>query len=141
MQFSTKILALPAALAAFCLTVPMPAKNKTAGGERVTRVEAKYVCSINKKFFDRAQIPVTVQGCTYYACCQSCKNELLNDAMSRMDVDPVSGNRVDKASAVIGADRAGNVYYFENLNNLKAFRAPALLADEPSAGHPSHGSR
>jgi YHS domain-containing protein len=39
-----------------------------------------------------------------------------------MSVDPVSGNKVDKAEAVIGADADGRVYYFENAKNLKSYK-------------------
>ena len=38
-----------------------------------------------------------------------------------MATDPVSGKSVDKASAVIGEDAAGAVYYFESEANLKAY--------------------
>jgi YHS domain-containing protein len=33
----------------------------------------------------------------------------------------VSGKRVDKSTAVIGAAPDGKVYYFENAEDLKAF--------------------
>jgi YHS domain-containing protein len=40
-------------------------------------------------------------------------------------IDPVSGKEVDKAEAVIGIDKAGNVYFFQSEENLKKFRVPA----------------
>ncbi len=89
------------------------------------QVDAKYVCMINKKVFPNAQIPVVVEGRTYYGCCDMCKTRLESDAKSRMDVDPVSGKEVDKATAVIGADKDGTTYFFESVVNLKKFKAPA----------------
>jgi YHS domain-containing protein len=40
-------------------------------------------------------------------------------------VDPVSGKKVDKATAVVGVEKAGNVYFFESVENLERFRVPA----------------
>jgi YHS domain-containing protein len=88
----------------------------------VTRVEPKKVCMINEKVFVDDQIPVVVGEKTYYGCCPMCKTALAEDASKRMAVDPVSGKSVDKADAVIGADRQGQVYYFESETNLRAFR-------------------
>lgn len=93
-------------------------------GERVKQVIPNQVCMINKKHFKRTQMPVTVEGLTYYVCCEDCKTQLLTDPSARVDVDPVSGNKVDKASAFIGADKEGNVYFFESGQNLQKFRVP-----------------
>jgi YHS domain-containing protein len=86
-------------------------------------VENKYVCMINNQRFNRAQIPVEVEGRTYYGCCEMCKGRLSGDARSRVATDPVSGNEVDKAKAVIGANAEGEVFYFENAENLKRYKA------------------
>ena len=96
-----------------------------AAGERVKHVDAKYVCMITKKHFQTEQMQVNVEGRTYYACCDMCKTQLLEDPSARTDVDPVSGNKIDKATAVVGIDQAGNVYFFETLHNLERFRVPA----------------
>ena len=88
----------------------------------LTRVEAKKVCMINEKLFVDDQIPVPVNGKTYYGCCPMCKTALAEDASKRTATDPVSGKVVDKADAVIGADAQGNVYYFESEANLRAYR-------------------
>jgi YHS domain-containing protein len=89
----------------------------------LVQVETKYVCMINNQRFDKEQIAVAVAGKTYYGCCEMCKDKLKNDPKSRMAVDPVSGKKVDKAKAVIGADAAGKVFYFESVQNLKKFKA------------------
>jgi len=85
------------------------------------RVDAKYVCFVTKHTFDKEQIPVAVDGKTYYGCCDMCKAKLKQDAAQRCDVDPVSGKQVDKATAVIGASNKGEVFFFENEENLKKY--------------------
>ncbi len=54
------------------------------------RSRPKYVCMINNQVFDKEQIPVEVDGKTYYGCCAMCKERLAKDADSRKAVDPVS---------------------------------------------------
>ena len=71
------------------------------------------------------QTPVSVEGRTYYACCEMCQNQLRDDPSTRTAIDPVSGNKVDKAAAVVGVDKAGKVYFFESVKNLNGFRVPA----------------
>ncbi|MBI3650511.1 MAG: hypothetical protein HY231_05620 [Acidobacteria bacterium] len=91
----------------------------------LVQVESKYVCMINNQRFDKEQIPVAVQGKTYYGCCEMCKGKLQGDAKSRMAIDPVSHKKVDKAKAIIGATADGKVFYFESLANLKKYKPAA----------------
>ncbi|MCC6597547.1 MAG: hypothetical protein IT559_02010 [Alphaproteobacteria bacterium] len=86
------------------------------------QVEAPYICMVTNKAFDREQIPVLVDGKTYYGCCAGCEARLKEDASIRAGVDPVSGNTVDKTEAVVGVDANNGVYYFENVENLHAFK-------------------
>src|SRR5262245_1055880 len=78
------------------------------------RVETKKVCMINNQVFEKDQIPVQVEGRTYYGCCEMCKERLAKDKAAREATDPVSGKTVDKAKAVIGALPDGSVFYFES---------------------------
>lgn len=104
----------------------------------LVQVETKYVCMINNQRFDKEQIPVEVEGQTYYGCCEMCKEKLRNDKASRTATDPVSGKKVDKAKAVIGANSEGKVFYFENAENLKKFKADAASSgDKHNADHKS----
>jgi YHS domain-containing protein len=91
----------------------------------LTKVEPKKVCMINERFMNNDQIPVEVNGKTYYGCCAMCKERLANDATKRVAVDPVSGKTVDKAKAVIGAASDGVVVYFESEKNLKKYNQQA----------------
>lgn len=85
------------------------------------KVETKKVCMINNQVFEKDQIPVQVQGRTYYGCCEMCKERLAQDAEARTAVDPVTGKKVDKATAVIAAKTDGNVLYFESDATLQRF--------------------
>jgi YHS domain-containing protein len=120
MTFSKRLLAF--SLVSAILAIPVLA---AAGGEKVKRVDAKYVCFITRKHFDQPQTAVVVDGKKYYGCCEDCSKQLREDPKSRVAVDPVSGKELDKGVAVVGMDKAGNVYFFENETNLKKFRVPA----------------
>ena len=95
----------------------------------LSQVESKYVCMINNQSFNKEQIPVEIDGKTYYGCCQMCEAKLKSDPGSRTAVDPVSGKEVDKAVAVTGATLDGTVYYFESEENLKAFNSNSNSQD------------
>ena len=85
-----------------------------AFADPVTKVDSKRVCMVNNTVFPKDQIPVEVDGKTYFGCCEMCKGRLAKDASARTAVDPVTGKPVDKATAVIGAKPDGEVLYFES---------------------------
>jgi YHS domain-containing protein len=95
--------------------------EQQAAKAKLTRVEAKKVCMINEEVFERDQIPVEVNGKTYYGCCDMCTKALTREAARRIAIDPISGAEVDKADAVIGADEDGNVVYFENEETFRQY--------------------
>lgn len=108
---------------AFGLLCALMAGNcTTKAGERLTLVEPENVCMVNNTHFGQPQIPVVVDGKTYYGCCENCKKTLATDGSARTGIDPFSKNKVDKAIAVIGANKNNKAYYFENKQNLEAFR-------------------
>jgi YHS domain-containing protein len=96
--------------------------GRPALADPVQRVQAKRVCMVNDTVFPKDQIPVTVDGKTYFGCCEMCKGRLGQDAAIRQATDPVSGKPVDKASAVIGARPDGSVLYFESEKTLAAYQ-------------------
>ena len=108
-------------IAAFIALPAFAADKPIATDDWMKPVEAKMVCMVNNKAFDKEQIATQVDGKTYYGCCPMCKGMLEKDAAQRSANDPVSGKTVDKASAVIGSDSDGNTYYFENQDNFKKF--------------------
>ena len=114
-----------AALCAFVLLVAGLVSAAYAAGETspvLKRVEAKKVCMINNQVFEKDQIPVPVNGKTYYGCCEMCKERLAKDAEARTAVDPVTGKKVDKATAVIVAQTDGSVLYFESEETLAKYQ-------------------
>lgn len=91
-----------------------------SSGASLQKVEdVKKVCMITNRVFDKDQIPVEVEGKTYYGCCEACKEKIAGDPAARTAVDPVSGQTVDKASAVIGVYPDGSVLYFESEATLQ----------------------
>jgi len=85
-------------------------------------VEAKKVCMVNNQLFEKDQIPIAVEGKTYYGCCEMCKERLAKDAAARTALDPVTGKKVDKAKAVIAAQPDGKVLYFESEKTLAEYQ-------------------
>ena len=111
-------------LAAAILALAVAASPALAGeAGALKRVETKKVCMVNDQMFERDQIPVKFEDRTYYGCCEMCKERLAKDAAVRTAVDPVSGKKVDKATAVIAAREDGSVLYFENEANLAKYEA------------------
>lgn len=76
---------------------------------------------VNNQVFDKDQIPVQVEGRTYYGCCEMCKERLAKDPSARTAEDPVTHKQVDKAVAFIAALPDGSVLYFENEASFKRY--------------------
>ncbi len=113
---SPRIAAALAAIVAMSLTFVVSASEPA---KKLVKVESKQVCMINEQFMEKDQILVEIDGKMYYGCCAMCVEKLNKAEKSRFSVDPLSGKKVDKALAVIGADEDFNVYYFENEKNLE----------------------
>lgn len=90
---------------------------------KLTKVEPKTVCMVNEHAMGKDQIPVEVDGKTYYGCCDMCKKALAENAEKRVAEDPISGKKVDKATAVIAAQDDGRVFYFESDETLAKYNA------------------
>ena len=91
-----------------------------AGMTRVT--DASQVCMVNDQFMGKPQIPVEVEGRTYYGCCAMCKEKLNTQPAARLAQDPVTGETVDKSKAVIVQDPQGRVKYFASEATLSKYR-------------------
>ena len=104
--------------------VPEAAPEKVTApvaGKVMLVEDPSLVCMVNNQFMGKPQIPVEVEGTTYYGCCEMCKTKLADDPASRMAVDPVSGASVDKAKAVLGKEEGGAIHYFESAENLAKY--------------------
>ena len=99
------------------IAFPAIAAEDTTNKLRI--VESKYICMVNDSVFNKEQISVPVGDKTYYGCCSMCEERLKTDEAIRTAIDPVSGNSVDKAEAVIAVDAKDNVYYFESEKTMK----------------------
>lgn len=125
--FGPLVLILMLAVAGTGVAIQMKSGGREAvkaGAAQATslrQVETKKVCMVTNRVFEKDQIPVAVQGRTYYGCCEGCKQTLANNPASRMALDPVSGMTVDKATAVIGARPDGSTLYFESQSNLMKY--------------------
>jgi YHS domain-containing protein len=95
-----------------------------AAATALKRVPTEKVCMVNDEYMSKDQIPVPVGDKVYYGCCQACYGTLQSDESSRYAIDPVSGNRVDKALAIIGAFPDGKVLYFENTQTFELYNTP-----------------
>ena len=89
----------------------------------VRRVDPQTVCMVNDRAMGKPQIPVEVDDKTYYGCCAMCKQRLAQDEAVRYATDPVTGQRVDKASAVIAERPDGSVLYFASAETFDRYGA------------------
>jgi len=101
---------------------PSAAARPAPSTSALTQVtDASLVCMINNQFMASPQIPVPVDGKTYYGCCAGCKAKLESDPSVRVAVDPVTQKPVDKALAVLGKTDTGAVLYFENQRTFASY--------------------
>jgi len=88
-------------------------------------VENEKVCMVNDRYMVVKQIPVKADGITYYGCCENCVAKIQNNLGDvRYSKDPLSGNKVDKATAIIVQNKEnGVVFYFESRTSAEKFIA------------------
>tara|TARA_R110000868_G_scaffold83058_1_gene234663 strand:- start:1838 stop:2263 length:426 start_codon:yes stop_codon:yes gene_type:complete len=87
-----------------------------------SEVPKELVCMVNNAFMWKPQIPVPVNGKTYYGCCEMCVGTLNNDQKARIGKDPYSNKPVDKTEAyIVLMDKDGKVDYFESKENYLSF--------------------
>ncbi len=116
-----KITKISLLLFSILLILAINAFSFNATNNQLRIVPASEVCMSNNTYFARSQILVEVDGKNYYACCENCKKSLSKNFSSRMAIDPVSDNTVDKALAIIGAKANNKVLYFESIENLNIY--------------------
>jgi YHS domain-containing protein len=116
----------PSAALPLSAAPPMSAAPPPSDGRRLTnglvRVEPSNVCMVNNQDMGKPQIPVIVDGKTYFGCCAMCKGRLEKDAAARTAVDPVTSKPVDKATAVIARNESGDIMYFASEETLRRYR-------------------
>jgi YHS domain-containing protein len=122
MPRSTRLFLTLTLCAAALLVAGLAVAGDEAAKPVLKRVETKKVCMVNDQLFEKDQIPIAVAGKTYYGCCEMCKERLAKDAAARTAVDPLTGKKVDKATAVIAAQPDGKVLYFESEKTLAEYQ-------------------
>jgi len=90
-------------------------------GITLRKVDHANVCMTNNKDMGKTQLPIKVDGKTYYGCCKMCVGNLTNNAEARYGTDPLTGKKVDKALAFLGALPNGDILYFESEENFNSF--------------------
>jgi len=78
------------------------------------KVDPGIVCMVTDKVMGKPQIPVEVNGKTYYGCCKNCVGKLKGNPSIRAAKDPVSGVVIDKSMAFIMEGPDGDALYFES---------------------------
>ena len=87
------------------------------------QVPNELVCMVNDAYMGKLQMPVPVNGKTYYGCCQMCVKTLNENEQARTGIDPFSNQKVDKTEAFIVLMQAdGKVAYFESEANFLKFK-------------------
>ncbi|MCF6214264.1 MAG: hypothetical protein L3J45_09600 [Flavobacteriaceae bacterium] len=99
-------------------------KENIVKSEKTVQLKSSYVCYVNDRFMGAEQIPVAVDGKTYYGCCAGCVDKLKKNLGNvRYATDPLTGTKVDKATAfiVLKPHANGVVLYFESEDNYKKY--------------------
>lgn len=102
---------------------PLPPAEKASTVYQVgDQLPNETVCMVNNAYMEKRQIPVPVNGRTYYGCCQMCVGKLQEQESARTATDPFSGNKIDKSEAyIVLTDPEGAVAYFESEQNYRKF--------------------
>lgn len=87
----------------------------------IQSIDPSYVCMPQNKVFDRKMLSVNIVGKTYYGCCENCIELLQNETEKyAYALDPITGEKVDKAKAFI-LEMRGNAIYFASEENARKF--------------------
>jgi len=107
---------------------PQPAKAphenvKQTTPQVETPIKNSLICMVNNRYMGIKQIPVGVNGKTYYGCCQGCVTKLKSQRHFRYALDPFTGEEVDKANAyaVLNPNGSGTVMYFKTANHYEKY--------------------
>ena len=97
---------------------PTPPTESATNGLTVVDDNSE-VCMVNNTYMGKLQIAVEVEGRTYYGCCPACRDRLIGEPSVRTARDPVTGEVVDKAHAVIARNARNGVLYFASAQNVR----------------------
>ena len=102
--------------------VPKSAQEKTSN-YKYEIVSNEKVCMVNDRYMVVKQLPVEVDGIIYYGCCENCVAKIQNNIGDvRYGKDPITGDKVDKANAIIVQNKKnGVVFYFKTKDIANTF--------------------
>ncbi len=111
-------------MAGFVLILAASGELHPASASAGSQLKTSYVCMMNNKYQGTEQIPVAVEGKTYYGCCAGCAGTLQNNPKVRTATDPYSGETVDKADAfiVLKSEDTKEVQYFKSEKNYEEYK-------------------
>ena len=89
------------------------------------KLQSSFVCYVNNNYMGKEQIPVEVEGKTYYGCCMGCVGNLKKNRKVRYAQDPLTNEEVDKSTAfiVLKSDTGAAVQYFANAENYAKYKS------------------
>lgn len=122
------------------LTVVASAETVPNASAQTGRVDDRsLVCMIDDNLQSKPGSPYVYQGKTYYLCCAGCLKRFASDPERfSQATDPVSGQQVDKAQALIYSYER-QAYFFANEGHLKAFaKEPEVYLKQSSSVEPPH---
>ena len=94
-------------------------KGSEAGLEKI---DPSHTCMGSNQVQEKPQAYAEVGGKRYYGCTDMCILNLKQNPGFRYGLDPVSGKRVDKATALVAARQNGELLYFESEKTFRAYR-------------------
>jgi YHS domain-containing protein len=97
------------------------AEAQVAASCTVPAIDARQVCAVENVILARDGTPIDYDGKTYWMCCPRCVDAFKgNPDAARLATDPVNGEKVDKATALI-QPYGGRVFFFTSEATRTAF--------------------
>ncbi len=95
-----------------------------AGGNKagLTIIDPSHTCMGSNMAQAKAQNYADIDGKRYYGCTNMCITNLKENPGFRYGIDPVSGKRVDKATALVAKQSHGALLYFEGEETFRAYK-------------------
>ncbi len=122
--FRTAVFVLIVAATWICVPAYASGELQAANNLAGSQIKTSLVCMMNNAYMGTEQIPVQVNGKTYYGCCAGCAASLQSNKNNiRYAQDPYSAEEVDKAEAfiVLKSPATKEVLYFKSEQNYKAY--------------------
>ena len=92
-----------------------------AAADWLKRVSAEEVNMVTNRHAGSKQVPVSIDGRTYFGAGEGYVSTLQKNMAARSAVDPFTNKKIDKASALTYADASGRVFYFESEGSYGEF--------------------